>query len=210
MSNSRVPKATAIDWAGLRERMALATRAVDEQIAPDAAEAKRLLDERGRALATPIASEAASGERLALATFVLAGERYGIETTFVREIVRFAEFTPVPSGGEALIGVTNFHGEVLAVFDLRAFFGLPKKGVTDLSRLVVLGEGRSEFGVLADEVREIAAIPRDAVLPPPASAPSAGRPYIRGVTADACIVLDAASLLRDPKLYVDESETSEP
>jgi hypothetical protein len=33
-----------------------------------------------------------------------------------------------------------------------------------------------------------------------------GRDYLRGVTADALIVLDGDALLRDPRLFVDQAE----
>jgi len=143
---------------------------------------------------------------LVLATFALASERYGIEVRFVREIARLLDYTPVPGVGDFVVGVTNLRGEILAVVNLRRFFGLSERGVTDLSRIVVLGDTRNELGILADQVHDIAALRDDEVLEPLASPSSAGRHHVRGVTKDALIVLDGAELLRDPKLYVDQSQ----
>ncbi|MGH7437452.1 MAG: chemotaxis protein CheW, partial [Polyangiaceae bacterium] len=85
------------------------------EILPTPAEAKRILDERAQRLARPPAEEPRPGESLVLATFALASERYAIEARFVRQIVRFVDFTPIPGAGDFLVGVTNLRGEVLAV-----------------------------------------------------------------------------------------------
>ncbi|MGH7435652.1 MAG: chemotaxis protein CheW [Polyangiaceae bacterium] len=175
------------------------------EILPTPAEAKRILDERAQRLARPAAEEPRPGESLVLATFALASERYAIEARFVRQIARFVDFTPIPGAGDFLVGVTNLRGEVLAVFNLRRFFGLSETGVTDLSRLIVVGENRNEFGVLADQVFDICVLREDEVLDPPAVADGIGRTYLRGVTRDALIVLDGERLLGDPRLYVDRS-----
>lgn len=159
-----------------------------------------ILDERARRLARPPPAESRPGEGLTLVTFALANERYGIEARFVHEIARFVDFTPVPGAGDFLVGVTNLRGEVLPVVNLRRFFRLSERGVTDLTRLIVLGENRREFGLLADQVDDVAELRTDGILEPPASAPSSGRPYVLGVTKDALIVLDGARLLRDPRL----------
>lgn len=198
MSGSR----TEIDWAAIRERLARATGAT-RATQVGSAEARRLLDDRARKLAQPPAEEPLAGESLRLATFTLAGERYGVETRWVREVCRFVDFTPIPGSADFLVGVTNLRGEILAVFDLQRFFGLSDKAVTDLSRVVVFGEDRHEFGILADEVHDIVRLGLTDVLEPPASTPSAGRPYMLGVTSTALVVLDGKRLLSDERLYVD-------
>jgi purine-binding chemotaxis protein CheW len=206
VNGSRRTAGSQLDWKAIRDRLALATKATERDARPGPAEAKRVLDERARHLARPPAPEQAPGELLVLATFALGSERYGIETGFVREIARFLDFTPVPGAGDFLVGVTNLRGEILAVINLRRFFGVSDQGVTDLSRVVVLGRDRNEFGILADQVHDIAAVRDDEVLEPPASAPGAGRPYVRGVTKDALIVLAGARLLGDQRLYIDQSQ----
>jgi len=69
----------------------------------------------------------------------------------------------------------------------------------------IFGQNRSEFGILADQVFDVSVLRGDEVLEPPASAHGIGRSYLRGLTKDALIVLDGERLLRDPRLYVDQS-----
>jgi len=54
--------------------------------------------------------------------------------------------------------------------------------VTDLSRVVVLGGERAEFGVLADAAHEVVTLRTEEVLEPPGSVAGIGREYLRGVT----------------------------
>ena len=69
-----------------------------------------------------------------------------------------------------------------------------------------MGESRTEFGMLADDVQEVAVLRRADVLEPPASIQGTGREYLLGVTGEALIVLDGAVLLRDGRLFVDQAE----
>ena len=121
-------------------------------------------------------------------------------------VARLGELTPVPGAPDFLVGITNRGGEILAVMDLRPFFGLAAKGLSDLSRVIVLSDDQAELGVLADAIDEVIPLRTDEVLEPPLTATGIGREYLRGVTADALIVLDGGVLLRDPRLCIDQGD----
>ena len=152
----------------------------------------------------PVAPAAA--EVLEVVTFTLANERYALETCHTREVVRFSDLTPVPSAPEFLAGLINLRGEIVAVFDLRRFFGLAEQTPSDLLRAIVLGAERGEFGVLADSVGEVMTLRIDEVREAPGSVAGAAREYLRGVTAAALLVLDGAVLLRDGRLCIDQTD----
>jgi purine-binding chemotaxis protein CheW len=161
---------------------------------------REILDRRARLLAQVPEEPPRAGEVLELVGFVLAGERYGIESRFVREVARLTRFTPVPGTPAFVLGVTNMRGEILALFDLRHLLGVVTEGVTDLGRIVVLGEHRREFGLLADAASEILSVPGASLAQPETAW---GRTYVRGVTPDGVIVLSGEALLNDPQLTLD-------
>ncbi|WP_435011474.1 chemotaxis protein CheW [Tundrisphaera lichenicola] len=195
------------DWSEIYARLDRAAEATRHSLGPTPEQAKALMDERARALArVPIRSPEPS-EILEVAAFTLAGERYAIETRYVTKVLRLTDFTPVPGTPEFLGGVLNLRGEILALIDLRSFFGIPSVGLTDLSRIIVLGLERNEFGIMADDVQEVLTLPVHEVLEAPASLPGGGgRAPLIGVTADARIVLDGSALLDDPNLFIDQSD----
>jgi purine-binding chemotaxis protein CheW len=169
----------------------------------DSADREReILEERARILARPPPAEVRAADRFELLIFSLSGETYALETRTVREVARFADFTAVPGASPFLLGVTNLRGEILPVFDLRRLAGITPKGLTDISRLLVLGEDREELGLLADEVREVKRMRREEILDPPEELAAIGRALLLGVTKEAVIVLDGAALLRDERLFL--------
>ena len=195
-----------LDWGEVYDRLARAAAATGDALGPTPEQARALLDERARALARVPDRPPGPSEVLEVATFTLAFERYAIETRFIAKVVRLNEFTPVPGTPEFLGGVINLRGEILDLIDLRAFLGISGTGLTDLSRIIVLGLERNEFGIMADSVQEVMTLRVDEVFEAPASIPGSGRSYLRGVTADARIVLDGAALLRDEDLFIDQGD----
>jgi purine-binding chemotaxis protein CheW len=170
-------------------------------------DSREVLRERARQLARVIAEPPRAGEVLELVGFVLAGERYAIESRFVREVARLTRFTPVPGTPGYVLGVTNLRGEILALFDLRHLLGVVTEGVTDLGRVVVLGESRREFGLLADAASEILYVPGASLAQPETAW---GRAYLQGVTPDGVVGLSGEALLRDPRLTLDAGAASSP
>ena len=128
------------------------------------------------------------------------------ETRFIAKVVRLSDFTPVPGTPAFLGGVLNLRGEILALIDLRAFFGFAGPGLTDLSRIIVLGLERNEFGIMADAVHEVMTLGSTRCGRRRRSIPGGGRPFLLGVTVDARIVLDGAALIRDEGLYIDQGD----
>ena len=207
MTNA-LPHDRGIDWGALRERLMRSTAAIDRETELTPERAQAVLDARARALArVPAATEDAS-ETIEVVTFELARERYAIEARFVRAILKTTELTRIPGLPDFLIGVTNLRGDILAVVDLRRFLGITDRGLTDLARLIVLGADYAEFGILADSVHEVVTVRTDHILPPPATAGGEGGELLRGVTEDAMIVLDAAALLADEHLSIDQGENA--
>ena len=205
MTQARRPRDLAINWADVRERLARAQAAATAALEPPPERVRALMDERARALARPPA-QSEETDAIAVMTFALGTERYAIETEYAREVVRLTDFSPVPGAPDFVLGVTNLRGEVLYLVDLRKFFDVPSKGLTDLSRIVVVGIETAEFGILVDEAFEMATLRPNDVVPPSESVAGIGREYLLGVTREALIVLDGAALLRDPRLFVNQDE----
>jgi purine-binding chemotaxis protein CheW len=161
---------------------------------------------RARALARVPDRPPGPSEVLEVATFTLALERFAIETRYIARVVRLTEFTPVPGAPEFLGGILNLRGEILDLIDLRSLLGIAGSGLTDLSRIIVLGVDRNEFGIMVDAVQEVITLRVDQVFEAPPSGPGSGRLYLRGVTDDARMILDGAALIRDEGLYIDQGD----
>lgn len=155
--------------------------------------ARAVLMERARALAQPVDVEP-EGDRLELVSFTLATETFAIESRYVVQVFRLEDLALLPGAEAPVFGVTAWRGELLTVLDLRPVLGLPVTALNDLSRVIVLGAGRAECGILADAVLELLSVPASELSLP--SERRGIRPEVlRGITGNAVLVLDGPRLL---------------
>jgi purine-binding chemotaxis protein CheW len=150
------------------------------------------------------AADAAPGELLELLEFVLAGEHYALEFSYVREVCPLKELTPLPCVPSFVLGITNLRGQIVSVLDFKRFFDLPRVGLSDLNKVIVLADGGMEFGLLADAIVGLRQLPRSMLQPPLPTLSGIRADYLKGVTVERLIVLEAARLIHDDGLLVDQ------
>lgn len=125
--------------------------------------------------------------------FELGGERYAVAAHAVLQIVALRELTPLPSAPLPLFGLTQWRGDVLTVLDVRELLGVPRHGLADLARVIVVDGSHHVFGVLADAVRDVRDIDIDGVQPLPADDADRGT-LLSGITDDGVLVIDSDAL----------------
>ncbi|MDO9450880.1 MAG: chemotaxis protein CheW, partial [Rugosibacter sp.] len=129
-------KSAAIDWHEVKRRQETAHIAAERVWTPTAEETQRILKVRAQALARePVSAEAADGH-VEVVEFLLAHERYAIDLSYIREVAPMENLTPLPCTPAFVLGIVNLRGEILSVIDIRKFFDLPEKGLTDLNKII--------------------------------------------------------------------------
>lgn len=197
-------KRSLIDWPDVHRRLEAVRKALEssEDLPPD--EKKRILRARARELAQVSPEPPAIGEVLEIVQFQLAEEVYGIESVFVREVAPLKELTPLPHTPTFVRGLMSIRGELLAVIDLKRFFDLPERGLTDLNKVIVVRDERMTVGLLADRVLGVCSLSQEEIHPPLPTLTGIRHDYLRGVTRDHLVVLDGKKLLSDDRLIVRE------
>ena len=196
----------AVNWDDVRARLDRVDAAVREALEPSPDRVKAVLVERALALAVVPPLPPSASEMTDVAVFSIGDESYAVETRYVRRVVKPDGCTPVPGTPAALLGLINVSGEVLAVFDLPAALGVGCGSACAGAFVVVLGDGRDELGVAADAVQEVRSLRAVELLEPPGALERIGRHLLRGITADALLVLDGGALLGDDRLILDQGE----
>lgn len=163
---------------------------------------QQILRGRARRLAQVPEREQAAADAIEILEFALAGERYGIETPFVREIQPLHELTPVPCTPSFVAGVINVRGELLSVIDVKKFFDLPERGLTELHTVVIVQDQAIVCGILCDVVAGVRRVPRAQIQKGLPTLSGIREQYLLGVATDLTIVLDTSRILRDPKIIV--------
>ena len=197
-------RASGIDWREIRGRLEAAREATERGWLTGPEETKRVLEARARVLAREVEAEPEATDRIEVIEFIVAHERYAFESAYVREIYPLNELTPLPCTPPFVLGIVNVRGQILSVIDIKKFFDLPDKGLTDLNKVIVLRSESMEFGVLADLIAGTRAVPVRELQPSLPTLTGIREEYLRGVTADRTVILDAGKLLSDKKIVVHE------
>lgn len=193
----------AVDWSEVRQRLDAARAAVERVWAPEPEESRRVLKARAQALARE-PEQPPAADTLALVEFLLAHETYAVESRHVREVYPLENLTPLPCTPAFVLGIVNLRGEILSVIDIRKFFDLPEKGLTDLNKVIVLQSDNMVVGILADAIVGFRGVPLSEVQPFLPTLTGIREKYLKGVTRERTVVLDAEKLLADEKIIVQE------
>lgn len=193
-----------IDWNAVKQRLETARVATERIWAPTIDETKRVLEERARVLAREPARTETAVEWIEVVEFTLAHERYAVASEYVREVYPLEEFTLLPCTPAFVLGIVNLRGEILSVIDIKKFFDLPEKGLTNLNKVIVLESEDMVFGIVVDAISGVRRILCADIQPSLPTLTGIREDYLRGVTAERVVILDAEKLLADEKLIVQE------
>jgi purine-binding chemotaxis protein CheW len=158
-----------------------------------------LSSERHRSMAIKTAKNA-EDTVLQWVTFLLQGEKYGINVMQVQEVLRYTEIAPVPGAPSYVLGIINLRGNVVTVLDTRDRFGLPPADVTDQTRIVIIEAGKHVIGVLVDAVAEVVYLSQSEIETAPNVGNDDSAKFIQGVchkNNELLILVELAKLLTD-------------
>ena len=126
-------------------------------------------------------------------------EQYGIDISYIDNIVRLTPITRVPHTQPYFLGIINLRGEVIPVISMREKFELPFKENTNASRILIIKYEGAKLGILVDEVKEVVALADDEIEKV-SSDDTEARAYLTGVGKYNEILV---SILNIPALITD-------
>ena len=86
----------------------------------------------------------------------IGGEHYGIDISYIDNIVRMSKITRVPKAPSYYRGVINLRGEVVPVMSLRLKMGLEADVYENQTRIIIVKlENNAPIGLIVDEVKEV-------------------------------------------------------
>jgi len=187
----------------VHRRLDAARQAIGQTGAPAEEDTKRVLKERARRLAKE-EEKIPDQDTIFMVEFVLASEHYGIETSFVKEVLQIRELTRLPGTPPFLLGVFNIRGEICPVIDLKTLFSLPERGLAEFNKVIVIENESMKFGIVTDAFVGSKEIQRISLVPPPPTFTGSRADYVLGVTPETVVVLDGGKMLADKNLVVNE------
>jgi purine-binding chemotaxis protein CheW len=198
-------RTTGTDWSQVLPHMKAAQESREQGWTPTLEEKKAILKERAKVLAKEPERETATPAYLEIVAFQLAYETYGLESAFVREVYPLKDFTPLPCTPPFVLGIINMRGQILSVIDLKKFFDLPEKGLTDLNKVIIIHNDKMEVGILADVILGVQLIPLKDIQPSLPTLTGVREAYLKGVSTGQMVILDAEKLLSNKAIIVHET-----
>jgi purine-binding chemotaxis protein CheW len=192
------------DWQRVYMRLDAAQAALERKFMPGEEVRREVLRARAKLLAREPQPGEAAGKSLDIVEFLLGYEHYGIESAYIREVCPLKDLRPLPGTPHFVLGLIAQRGQILSVIDLRRLFDLPEKGLTDLSRVLIVRAGQVEVGVLADAILPVRSIALSDLQPALTTMTGIGADYVKGISKDALVVLEIEKFLSDRRTIVDE------
>jgi purine-binding chemotaxis protein CheW len=200
---------TNINWDEIKRKVTYLQEVIEQKEILLPEEKRALLKKRAQVLALRGNDETVQQEGIEIIMFRLAYETYGIETAFVREVYPLKDMTTLPGTPSFVLGIINVRGQIVSVIDLKKFFNLPEKGLGELNKVIIIYNERMEFGILADVVEGTQTLALEEIMAAPPSVIGIGKKYLKGVTKEHIVLLDAESILNDENIIVNEEVSEE-
>jgi len=195
---------TTVDWSEAYRRLEAAQSASERGLTPSAEEKKKILRERALTTARVPEEVSAAGEVIDIVEFALSYERYGVESSCVREVLPLKDLTPLPGTPPFLIGVVNVHGQIISVIDIRKFFDLPAEALSEANNIIIVTKDGMELAILTDAITGLRSIPLQDIQPSLPTLTGVRAEYLKGVTSERLAILDVLKILSDKGITVHE------
>ncbi|MCI9447051.1 MAG: purine-binding chemotaxis protein CheW [Lachnospiraceae bacterium] len=133
----------------------------------------------------------------------IGSEQYGIDISYVDNIVRMQKITRVPKVQPYFKGIINLRGEIVPVMSIRTKMDLEPDEFTDVTRIIILKlEEHGVLGIVVDEVKEVVTLAPDEIEKVSYDAKNSKSNFINGVGKNGEELIS----LFDTNSIIDETE----
>ena len=142
-------------------------------------------------------------------TFRTGKEYFGINISYVNEIIMMQPITAIPEAEDYIKGLINLRGKIIPVIDVRTRFKMEPQEYTDRTCIIVINVKTTVIGLIVEQIAEVDTISEDDIVPPPSlghKEPEHNK-YVYGLarTGDSVkLLIDPEKLIKDEDLEVIE------
>jgi chemotaxis signal transduction protein len=99
-------------------------------------------------------------------TFVLArcaGHLMAVSISYIEEVVQMPALRSLPGGAQSVVGLLDYHGEILAVIDLGRLAGGERSPVTRDRALLICEVPPRRVGLMVGEITDVATVGAESI-----------------------------------------------
>lgn len=138
-----------------------------------------------------------------LVVFTLNDEICGVETTQVKEIVKYESTTKMPNMPKFIDGVISLRGAVVPVVNLNKRFGLGNTEITKKTKIIINDLEGKLIGFIVNDVSEITKLPAQDIEDTPEIIKKIDNSYLKNVGKkgeELISILDLSTILTDTEI----------
>ncbi len=147
---------------------------------------------------------AADNTRKQFIVVKIGSEQYGIDISYVDNIVRMQKIPRVPKVQPYFKGIINLRGEIVPVMSIRTKMDLEPDEFTDVTRIIILKlEEHGVLGIVVDEVKEVVTLAPDEIDKVAYDAKNSKSNFINGVGKhgeELISLFDTNSIIDEPEM----------
>ena len=131
-------------------------------------------------------------------TFHIGDQIYGIEISYVVEIIEMQRITKIPHVPPYIKGIINVRSKVVPIVDIRSRFGKPEIPYTSRTCIIILAMGEISVGIIVDSVADVEDIHSSDISATPENKAVNTNEFIQYMIRsgnDVKLILDVAKLL---------------
>ena len=142
-------------------------------------------------------------------TFRTGKEYFGINISYVNEIIMMQPITAIPEAEDYIKGLINLRRKIIPVIDVRTRFKMEPQEYTDRTCIIVINVKTTVIGLIVEQIAEVDTISEDDIVPPPSLGHKEHEhnKYVYGLarTGDSVkLLIDPEKLIKDEDLEVIE------
>ena len=142
-------------------------------------------------------------------TFRTGKEYFGINISYVNDIIMMQPITAIPEAEDYIKGLINLRGKIIPVIDVRTRFKMEPQEYTDRTCIIVINVKTTVIGLIVEQIAEVDTISEDDIVPPPSLGHKEHEhnKYVYGLarTGDSVkLLIDPEKLIKDEDLEVIE------
>lgn len=111
-------------------------------------------------------SDTKSLESQVIVLFNLDEQHYGLYLSVVERVVLAVEITLLPKAPDIVMGVVNFHGEIIPVINIRKRFNLPIREVELDDQLIIARTAKRIVALVVDSVSGVHNLKNSQIVDP--------------------------------------------
>jgi len=146
-------------------------------------------------------TKASDEDSIEVAEFLLGNESYAFELEHLREVCTLTEVTYIPCSPESVVGVINLRGQIIPIIDLLKFLNVDDGERLQVhNKAIIMQRDKLVVGIVADEVVGAKKISSSSLQLGLHGLEGRGSQFLKGVTKERLVVLDANKILDDERL----------